>query len=194
MNARQALSLLLLSLLAAASGWLLWLLRDPLPIQVLTGPPRSDYQLTDFSLVVLDEQGRESFAATGPRLARHPYAGTIEVSEPVLTLPERGVEGERVPGQWVARSRLAWVSADAEELRMLREVQVDAPPGARGPARLQSERLDLFPTARQVRSDVAVTASGPGFILDGVGLEADLDSQRFRLLDEVRARYAPPQG
>jgi lipopolysaccharide export system protein LptC len=194
MNPRQGLAIIVLLGLAAASGWLLWLLREPLPAEALTGPPRSDYQLIDFSLVVLDEFGRESFAATGPRLARHPYAGTIEVSEPVLTLPERGEDSGRAEGQWVARSRSAWVSADAEELRLLRDVRVDAPPGARGPAHLQSERLDLFPKAREMRSEVAVTASGPGFILEGVGLEAELDSQRFRLLDEVRARYAPPQG
>lgn len=194
MNARQGLVAVLLAALALGSGWLLWLLRDPRPAQELTGPPRSDYQLIDFSLVVLDELGRESFAATGPRLARHPFAGTIEVSEPLMTLPERRVEEGREPGQWVARARSAWVSADAEELRLLREVQVDAPPGARGPAMLLSERLDLFPKAREMRSDVAVTARGPGFILEGIGLEAELDSQRFRLLDEVRARYAPPQG
>ena len=70
---------------------------------------------------------------------------------------------------------------------------MEAPPGAQGPARLVSDRIDLFPTARRLQTASAVTASGPGFILDGVGLEAELDSQRFRLLDEVHARYAPPQ-
>ena len=107
MDARQLWIALLLAALAAESGWLLWSLREPAPAEVLTGPPRSDYQLVDFSLVALDAEGRESFVATGPRLARHPFAGTIEVSEPVLTLPQRDAEGRVQSARWSARARSA---------------------------------------------------------------------------------------
>jgi lipopolysaccharide export system protein LptC len=186
MQARQIPVLIGLLLAAAVSSWLVWLLREPAPAPALVGPPRSDYFLTDFSMVALDAEGRESFAAQGPRLARHPTAGTLEVSAPEFTLPD--AEG----GRWLARADAAWVSADAGELRLLRAVRVTAPEGAEGPSELQTERLDLFPRMRQLRSADAVTASGPGFILRGVGLEAELETRRFRLLDQVSARYEPP--
>jgi len=186
MQARQIPVLIGLLLAAAVSGWLVWLLREPAPAPVLVGPPRSDYFLTDFSMVALNAEGREAFAARGPRLARHPQAGTLEVSQPEFTLPD--AEG----GRWLARSETAWVSADASELRLLRAVQVTAPAAAEAPSTLQTERLDLFPRARQMRSAEPVTASGPGFILRGVGLDAELDTRRFRLLDQVSARYEPP--
>lgn len=186
MQVRQIPVLIGLLLAAAATGWLVWLLREPIPAATLTGPPRSDYFLTDFSMVALDAQGRESFAARGPRLARHPHAGTLEVSEPEFTLP--GPEG----GRWLATAQAAWVSADGGELRLLRDVNVAAPIAAAGPSSLSSERLDLFPRARTLSTTEPVTASGPGFILRGVGLQADLDSRRFQLLDQVSARYEPP--
>lgn len=186
MLTRQIPILIGLVLAVAVTSWLVWLLREPVPAPALTGPPRSDYFLTDFSMVALDVQGRESFAARGPRLARHPFAGTLEVSEPEFTLPTP--EG----GHWRATSQAAWVSADASELRLLRDVLVTAPALDTGLSSLNSERLDLFPKDRRLATREAVTASGPGFILKGVGLEATLDSRRFQLLDQVSARYEPP--
>lgn len=186
MLARQIPVLIGLLFAAAVTGWLVWLLREPAPAAALTGPPRSDYFLTDFSMVALDTQGRESFAASGPRLARHPHAGTLEVSSPEFTLPDP--EG----GRWQATAEAAWVSADGAELRLLRDVRVAAPVGVDGPSSLISERLDLFPRTRKLSTANPVTASGPGFILRGVGLDADLDSRRFQLLDQVSARYEPP--
>jgi lipopolysaccharide export system protein LptC len=186
MQARQIPVLIGLLLAAAVTGWLVWLLREPPPPAALTGPPRSDYFLIDFSMVALDAEGQESFAARGPRLSRHPHAGTLEVSEPEFTLPSP--EG----GHWQARAQAAWVSADATELRLLRGVEVIAPAEAAGVSQLRSERLDLFPRDRRIATAAPVTASGPGFILRGVGLEAALDSRRFQLLDQVNARYEPP--
>lgn len=186
MNRNQILAILALLLAAATTGWLAWLLREPPPLAEMTGPPRSDYLLTDFSLIALDEFGKESFAARGPRLARHPFAGTLEVTAPEFSLPDpKG-------GQWEVRSQSAWVSADGSELRLLRDVSVQAPPESQGATHIATERLDLFPRLRTLSSPLAVTVSGPGFILRGVGLEAELDSRRFQLLDQVTARYEPP--
>lgn len=185
MSRSQLIALLGLALAAGLTAWLAWLLREPPVAPALTGPPRSDYFLIDFQLVALDAEGKEAFAGTGPRLARHPHAGTIEVSEPKFTLPDAS------GGRWEASAESAWVSAEADELRLQRSVRVESPPGPAGRSWLQSERLDLFPLTRRVESNAPVTASGPGFILRGIGLEAELDSRRFQLKDQVSARYEP---
>jgi lipopolysaccharide export system protein LptC len=184
-NPRQLPVLLGLLLAALASGWVVWLLREPAPAPQLVGPPRSDYFLTDFSMVALDAQGREAFAASGPRLARHPYAGTLEVEQPRFALPDPG------GGQWLAEARTAWVSADAAELRLLQDVRVQAPAPDGGAGVFRSERLDLFPRQRRLSTPLAVTVTGPGFILRGLGLEAELDTRRFHILDQATARYEP---
>src|SRR5690606_28098388 len=78
----------LLALAALTSGWLVYRLRQADTAPVLMGPPRSDYTLQDFSLVALDAQGHEAFSVRGPRLARHPHLGTLDISEPRLRFPD----------------------------------------------------------------------------------------------------------
>lgn len=186
MNARQLPVLIGLLLAALATGWVVWLLREPAPAPQLIGPPRSDYFLTDFSMIALDAEGREAFSASGPRLARHPHAGTLEVENPRFALPDP--DG----GQWLAESQAAWVSVDAGELRLLRDVEVQSPAQGDAPGTFRSERLDLFPRLRRMSTPLAVTVDGPGFILRGLGLEAELDTRRFHILDQATARYEPP--
>jgi lipopolysaccharide export system protein LptC len=190
MKQLPVLPILLLALLAAASGWLLWQLREQAPPAELLGPPRSDYSLETFELVALDAEGREAFHATGPRLARHPQLGTIEIEEPRLAFPDR--HGE----VWTSRSRRAWLSRDGSELRLHEQVELLGPPGEPGedePLRLQSERLDVFPRENRVATEAAVTVTEPGSILRGRGLRADLDTRRVELLSEVRIRHEPPR-
>ena len=57
------------------------------------------------------------------------------------------------------------------------------------PLRLRGDELDLMPKVRTATSEVAVTLTGPGSILRGRGLRADLNARRMELLNEVRGRY-----
>ena len=92
--------LLTLVLLAAAvvSGWSVWNHRAPEPVR---GPAsgRSDYQLYDFELVVLDAQGTEAFTLQAPQLSRRPADESLDLATPVFEFP---IEGE--PGRWTMRS------------------------------------------------------------------------------------------
>jgi lipopolysaccharide export system protein LptC len=179
--------ILLLALVAAATGWLLWQLREQAPPAELLGPPRSDYSLERFELVALDSDGRESFYATGPRLARHPQLGTIDIEQPRFAFPDSN--GER----WTSRARRAWVSRDGSELRLHDAVELRGPPGQAEPLRLLTDRLDVFPRDNRVATESAVTVTEPGSILRARGLRADLDTRRVELLSEVRIRHEPPR-
>ena len=103
----------LLALLAAGSGVLLWQLRDPGDDDQLLGPPRSDYLLIDYELIALDAAGRESFSARGPLLARHPQLGSLDLGQPLFEFPDQN------GGRWTARAEAAWVDGDGEELRLM---------------------------------------------------------------------------
>lgn len=166
----------LLALAAAISGWLVYQLYRAEPPAALMGPPRSDYSLLEFSLVALDAGGQEAFSVTGPRLARHPHLGTLDVSQPRLRFPD--AHG----GIWTTRADTAFVSADADRVRLAGEVLMEGPADAGAvPPRLATERMDLFPRENRIASDDAVTLTGPGSILRGRGLSADLDTRRFEL-------------
>ena len=177
----------LLLVAAASSSMLLWWLYRQDEPEPLTGPPRSDYFLTDFELVALDAEGKESFHVSGPHLSRHPYLGTIEIQQPRFALPDRR------KGFWLARADRAWVDASGSELRLIGAVALDGPTeGDNRELAFRSDRLTVFPRERQVQSDAVVTLTSPHSILRGRGLRADLDTRRFQLLDEVTGHYALP--
>lgn len=186
MTAPRWLPGLILFLAAAASGWLLWQLREVDETPPLYGPPRSDYVLMDFELMALDENGVESFRINGPMLARHPYLATLDVQQPRFLFPD--ADGK----PWNARADQAWVSKGGDELRLDGNVAFDGPPDeAGGRIALRTGQLTVLPEKDQVETTALVTVTAPGSILRGRGLRADLRARRFELLDEVNARYAP---
>lgn len=185
MSVRSALPGLILFLLALVTGWMVWQLRVDQEPPPLYGPPRSDYVLVDFEMLALDDVGNESFSAAGPMLARHPYLGTLDIERPSFLFPDS--DGQ----PWHARSGRAWVAQDGAELRLADGVEFDGPPDAQG-ARIELRTPDLtvLPKANLVRTDAVVTLTGPGSILRGHGLRADLDARRFQL-SRTTGHYAP---
>ena len=179
--------ILTIVLLAGAllSGWALWLQRD----RGETGRPigeRPDYVLHDFQIVTLDENGREGFTLTAPRLQRDPSVKTMDIVTPVFHIPPR--QGSQASA-WEVRSQSGWVSAKGEELRLRGQVQARSTNADGKPIKVATEELNVFPNDRRATSDAKVTVTQPGLILNGRGLQADLDAKRIILQNDVRARY-----
>lgn len=181
---RQPLLIAVLLLAVALTGWWVWTLREREEPAPLVGPPRSDYQVEQFELMAFDEAGAESFSLRGPRLSRHPYLGTLDIEQPRLRMPDQ--DG----ALWQGRSTRAWVSREADLVRMLGAVELVGPrPEGETPLRFRSELLELLPKENKARTELAVTVTGPGSILRGTGMRAELDARRVELLSEVTARY-----
>ncbi len=183
MSWRGILTLLLL-VGAIVSGWSVWkqrVDRDP----VKAGSARSDYVLHDFELIALDDQGKESFTLRAPKLARSPDDRTLALTTPLFLLPDK--QGQH----WEVRSRTGWVSAEGDEIRLRGNVRTTSPTQDPTPVAMNTEQLNVFPESNRMVSPVLVTITQPGSILRGRGLEADLDTKRYRLLSQVRSRYAP---
>lgn len=173
----------LLALLAAISGWWLYRLQRAEVPPALVGPPRSDYTLEAFELVALDSAGGESFSVQGPRLARHPFMGTLNIERPVMRFLDDG------GAIWTTQAITAFVSKDADLVRLQGDVQVQGPAQDTGePLLLATAKLNFRPDADRIDTDAAVTITGPGSILRGRDLEVDLDTRRFDLA-EMKGRY-----
>lgn len=182
MSKRQAATVLLL-ILATLTSWLAWQLR-PQPAADLPGPPRSDYSLDAYTLVVLDKDGRESFTVRGPHLNRDPYSGEWYLNQPRFRFPRDPAD------PWTASAEMAWVSAHAEEVQLQRNVEILGPRAdGRNRVRLHTQAISVLPKQNLARTDDWVTITRGGSILRGKGLEVDLRSHTFHLLSEVRARY-----
>lgn len=183
MSWRGWLTLVLL-LAAGLTGWSVWRGRDGQQSGAQAGG-RADYVLEDFELIALDEQGRESFTVRAPRLARDPATKTLDIATPLFVIPPG--PGART-GAWEVRSRSGWVSADGDELRLRGQVQARSVDAHGRPVTMATEQLNVFPETKRATSPVAVTMTQPGLILNGQGLDAQLDTRRVHLTD-VKARY-----
>ena len=182
MNWRLWLTLALAGI-AALIGWAMWRQADGPTAPVEGG--RADYVLEDFELVSLDREGREAFTLRAPRLQRDPAVRTLDLATPVFLIPAR--EGSNAT-PWVVRSRTGWVSAEGDEIRLRGDVEATSTDSTGQPLRMDTQRLNVFPRTKRATSDVQVSLKQPGFILNGHGLEAKLDTKRVFLKD-IKARY-----
>lgn len=182
MSWRTGLTLFLL-VAAVVSAWSVLRHRGPGDKPAAT-PGRSDYVLHDVELVVLDEQGRESFTLRGPRIARDPAERAMSLATPVFLLPDS--DGD----YWRVQANDGWVSPDGDELRLTGDVRVTSPPGERKVA-LNTEQLNVFPDRDLASTPARVTITQPGSILQGVGLETNLATRHYELKSQVHTRHVP---
>ena len=182
---------LLLLVVAAATGWSIWKSR-PDERTPVADPTRSTYVLTDFEAIVLDDQGHESFTVQAPRLARSPADETMTLETPVFFIPVAPGPNQ-VPTReagWEVRSKTAWVSGSGDEVRLKGNVVATSMPSARG-MKMTTEQLNVFPEKNRAVSPSLVTVTQPGSILRGQGMEALLDSKRVRFHSNVKLQYVP---
>ena len=184
MRLRDTLVLLSLSLALAWTSWLL-VRQKPEAEPQFVGPPRSDYQLQNFSLRTFDEQGELAFHLEGPRLIHDGQRRSYEVDQPDFLFYTSGGEA------WQAQSKRATIDIGTRRVA-LRE-QVRCQPEASGSDRstwvLHTEALDADPDRKTLSSNLPVTLDRPGSILRGIGLTAQLDSKQFELAATVRGVF-----
>lgn len=178
-----------LMLTALLASWAAWLLRIQPPLPEDAGPPRSDYTLDDYRLVVLNKEGTESFASVGPYLARDPYNETLSLNQPRFSFPSH--DGK---GNWTAGSDIGWVSPRGEEVRLIRTVKLDGPVIPKtDQTHLRTEEMTVHPQPQTAHSDLLVTVTRGASILRGTGMNADLKTNRLELLSKVSLHNATVQ-
>lgn len=183
MSWRLILGLVLLAA-AALSGWSAWKQRETPEAPAVTAE-RSDYLMRDFEVISLDEQGRESITLRAPEMQRNANDKTFQIATPLFLLPDSAGQ------HWEMRSKTAWVSPKADEIRLLGDVVGISPKSAALPSTFKTQRLNVFPAKNLASTDAAVTLTRPGSILSGVGFEANTKTKQYTFKSQVKTRYEP---
>jgi lipopolysaccharide export system protein LptC len=186
MSRWQTITMLLLALLAAATGWHLLMRPGEQKPDRFSGPSRPTYELIDFQLAAFDAEGRLAFRAESPRLVHDERRDGMAVSTPTFQL------FNKLGQTWRATSEEAWIDNAAKRIDLQRDVHVKRESNKPADAlSLTTEQLAAFTETRRLSSDHAVEVVRPGSILRGRGLEADLNVQSFELKADVDAKFAP---
>lgn len=185
---RRGLLIAGLVLTLVGGSWLAWHLRLPAPANDFVGPPRSDYTLDDYHLVVLDELGAESFMTIGPYLARDPNTESMALDKPRFTFPAKDGKGD-----WNGFAEDGWIDKKGTEVRLSRGVILDGPKTVNnGPVKIRTDRITVLPKEQTAHTDAAVTITRDASILTGVGMDANMKTKLITLLSTVRFHNVPP--
>lgn len=187
---RTILGITLLALVAAYTGW-----------QRMDAPPSgteelpqaavrgTDYTLEEFTLSLLDEQGRLGVSLTGKSLEHDPRDERSRIEAPRATVTGPG------DSRWEGDAREGWITDDGGELHLSGSVRLRRKPGESvPPLELTTETLTLYPERDQARTPAFVTIVQPGARLEGTGMQVDLARGTYQLNAQVRGRYDTPES
>ena len=182
-------ALVALSLAAAVSGW--W------PDSRQTdGEPRisaerePDYRMTRFELTAMNPQGTPLYRLTAASMRHYADDDSAEFDAPRLQYTAADAQGGE--GDWTFHAEQARSTRQGAQIDLLGEVRIDGmmAPG-QAPVSIETRDLVLFPAQKQARTDAAIRITQAQGRIEGVGLEADMQSGRIHLISQVRGYYAP---
>ncbi|HEX5487648.1 MAG TPA: LPS export ABC transporter periplasmic protein LptC [Rhodanobacteraceae bacterium] len=178
--------LTVLAIGAAITQLLVWWLRPPPKPVAMVGPPRSSYQLDDFTLHAFGQDGKLAFTMTAPHLARREGNDSLYVNAPKYFFV--GSDGS----EWYGTSQYAWIDSDNDLVKLIGKIDMRRPPTTDVEA-AQIHTADATVWTRDKRMATAAPSviREPGSILRGVGMKADFDTHELELLSDVHATLSP---
>lgn len=168
--------------------WLVWELFAP--DQGETGSSAdsihrsSDYAMTDFTMTVMNEEGKPSRIIKGSEMSHYPQDDSTEIINPVADFIEAGKD------TWVINSDHGHTQGKGESILLTGNVIIsnkDNPD-----FRLLTEKLTLDTVNNTAYTDQAVKILSPQGETDSVGLHAALQDETINLHSRVRGHYDAP--
>ena len=175
-----------LAFAAALTQLLVWWLKPPPKTVAIVGPPRSSYELDNFTLHAFGLDGRLAFTMTAPHLARREGNDSLYVNSPHYFFV--GSDGSN----WYGTSQYAWISSDNNLVKLVGTINMRRPPTATlSAAEIHTADATVWTQDKRMATAAPSVISEPGSILRGVGMKADFTTHSLELLADVHATLAP---
>jgi lipopolysaccharide export system protein LptC len=180
------LPLLLMTLLALASWWLVKNSpRSPVFNEARVVSAAPDYTMTRFALERFDPAGRLKLRIEGEQMRHFPATDRIEIDGAVI----RAIAPDgRVT---LAHAMRAIGNADGSEVQLLGGAEVTSEREGDSTLVMRSEFLHAFFVAERVRSHLPVQVQMGATALNAAGLDYDHAAHRLELKGPLRAVMAP---
>lgn len=145
-----------------------------------------NYALHDFQGHLLDEAGQISLQISSPVLRKDAASEVGTIDSPVVQIQQDN-------DQWYIEAESAIITADREHVSLQGAVNMLRTNKATGETlEITTSDVMLEVTPRTATTTELVTLVQSGDRLDAVGMNLDMITNSYELLDQVRARYELP--
>ena len=184
---RTVFWLLVLLVVAAITQLLVWWLKPPPKPAAIVGPPRSSYELDQFTLHAFAQDGKLAFTMTAPHLARREGNDSLYINAPKYYFVAS--DGSN----WDGTSQYAWISSDNNLVKLIGKVDMRRPPTTKiSAAEIHTADATVWTQDKRMATEAPSVIQEPGSILRGVGMKADMNTHSLELLADVHATLTPP--
>ena len=186
MNLRGVMVLFVIGFLAVMG----WSIQESIQTQgdrtVQPRPTEPDYYMHDFSMLKFGTDGTPINQVTAGQLRHYPGDRHSELERPRV----RFYRKQGTP--WLLTSAKGHISGDQKTVLLNGKVFIErkASPANR-PVTVVSSNLVVYPDRGFAHGKEAISISGPGHRLQGVGVNAWFRQDKLEILSNVRSQHAP---
>lgn len=152
-----------------------------------TTPSLPDAFMENVHAVIMDEEGKLKMKIIAPKMIHYPEGDTTHLTSPQLTLFRNS------PIPWFVTAKFAKATSGADNVDFWEDVVIHHPADKKNPATLiKTTTLTVHTDKQTAETKALITMVQPSFIVQAVGMFADMDSGNINLLSQARGQYVPP--
>jgi len=180
-----SLAKILLPLLAIITLWLLSGEQEEQDKEKPIIDRATDYTMTNFTVTVIDDEGKPSRVINGEEMAHYPEDDSTTILFPIAQLKEEGKDA------WLISADKGSTVGKGDTILLERNVIITQPNNP--DIELHTEALNLDTQQNTAYTDLPVSMKSPDGWTDSIGLHASMAEKTINLHSRVKGRYdAPP--
>lgn len=175
-------------ILSLGSLWLNMVIRktaaDAAALAQRTDP---DFIVENFRYFKMNPMGQAQYEAIGTKMMHFPVEDSYLIDNPVIYSLNDHAQLQTI------KSKEAYVEDFNSKIHMRNDVVMDrAPSGTKGPFKLTSEYVLIYPDDEIMTSDREVVVRDNNSIMTGVGMQANNATSELQIFNRARIVYQPP--
>lgn len=185
---RLAIIFTVVLILALCSMWVNMVIRKSASdTEALAQRSDPDFIVENFRYFKMKPDGQPQYEAIGTKMTHFPIEDSYLIDNPVIYSLNDYSQFQTI------RSQTAYIEDFNTKIHMRDDVVMEREPSARkGPFRLTSEYVLIYPDDEIMTSDKEVTVHDGNAVMTGIGMRGHNATSELQILSNTRVTYTPP--